>query len=100
MDLEKKQADQGLHCLSCSLHAIYRLLHGCFDPSPDLSLSRPYQPEPERRALAEIRAVRALADTVYSPGLFGLWLIRSTRAEIRAGIKKMCNNIFIIYLCV
>ena len=30
---------------------IYRLLHGVFDPSPDLSPSRPYQPEPEGRGL-------------------------------------------------
>ena len=29
----------------------YRLLHGFFDPSPDLSPSRPYQPEPEGRGL-------------------------------------------------
>ena len=27
------------------------LLHGVFDPSPDLSPSRPYQPEPEGRGL-------------------------------------------------
>ena len=40
------------------------LLHGFFDPSPDLSP----------------RTVSALA--------LGLWLIRSTRAEIRAGIKE------------
>ena len=29
----------------------YRLLHGFFDPSPDLNPSRPYQPEPEGRGL-------------------------------------------------
>ena len=29
----------------------YRLLHGVFDPSPDLSPSRLYQPEPEGRGL-------------------------------------------------
>ena len=29
----------------------YRLLHGVFDPSPDLSPSRPYQPEPKGRGL-------------------------------------------------
>ena len=30
---------------------IYRLLRGVFYPSPDLSPSRPYQPEPEGRGL-------------------------------------------------
>ena len=30
---------------------IYILLHGVFDPSPDLSPNRPYQPEPEGRGL-------------------------------------------------
>ena len=34
-----------------AVYDIYRLLHGFFDPSPDLSLSRPYQPEPEGRGL-------------------------------------------------
>ena len=34
-----------------SLGKIYRLLHGVFDPSPDLSPRRPYQPEPEGRGL-------------------------------------------------
>ena len=29
----------------------YRLLHGDFDPSPGLSPSKPYQPEPEGRGL-------------------------------------------------
>ena len=29
----------------------YRLLHGVFDPSPELSPSRPYQLEPEGRGL-------------------------------------------------
>ena len=48
---------QQLECLNytCTVSAfeavIYRLLHGVFDPSPDLSLSRPYQPEPEGRGL-------------------------------------------------
>ena len=31
------------------MHGKYRLLHRFFDPSPDLSPSRPYQPEPEGR---------------------------------------------------
>ena len=30
---------------------IYRLLHSVFDPSPDLSPSRLYQPEPEGQGL-------------------------------------------------
>ena len=33
------------------LNKSYRLLHSFFDPSPDLSPSRPYQPEPEGRGL-------------------------------------------------
>ena len=38
--LHQKLADLDQHCFH-----IYRLLHGVFDPSPDLSPSRLYQPE-------------------------------------------------------
>ena len=37
--------------ISITSENIYRLLHGVFDPSPDLSPSRRYQPEPEGRGL-------------------------------------------------
>ena len=39
------------HTKSFNSSDTYRLLHGFFDPSPDLSPSRPYQPEPEGQGL-------------------------------------------------
>ena len=70
-DLYKKPSDKQLYLKKSSCHPShtktglayglalrirricekYRLLHGVFDPSPDLSPSRRYQPEPEGRGL-------------------------------------------------